>query len=218
MAEKPKAIYDESKIRRACFLGLAILMFAGLPGCATVERRLDISKGGVNLHIPDRAWDPEKADLEAGWCGETSIQMALAFYGQEIPQDVIHRAGKPKHSDLQEADITPALKSLGVKFSRFDMNDGNMGDFISWIQDHLRRGQPVICGCKIYPADVPDGDVDHLVLATGYNEKGLLLNTQLNLDGQVLVAHRQLDSRHAGYAFKNTGHHYWGWAVTGIRK
>ena len=84
-------------------------MSAVLSGCVTAERGLDVSRGDVNLHITDRAWDAEKADLKAGWCGDTSIQMALGFYGKEIPQDVIHRAGKPKHSDLQDDEISTEL-------------------------------------------------------------------------------------------------------------
>jgi len=178
---------------------------------------LDISKGGVNLYIPDVAWDPKKADLEAGWCGEASIQMALSYYGKNVDQDVIHRAGKPKNSDLQDDDLEVALQALGAVFTRYEGEAKESKEFVAWIQEQLRSNYPVICGCKIYPTDQPKWDVDHFVLVSGYNSKGLLMNTQLDCDGQVLVKYKELSSTKEGYSFINPRKIYWGVAVTGVR-
>ena len=173
--------------------------------------------GGVNLHIPDVAWDPKKADLEAGWCGEACIQMALAYYGRHVPQDHIHRGGHPSTSDLEADDMDRALRNSGLLFRRYSGKPNDLEAFLTWIQKELRVGRPVICGCKIYPTDHPDWDLDHFVLVTGYNSKGLLLNTQLVCDGQLLVIYKQLDSLNPGYSFKNPGNEYWGRVITGIR-
>ena len=74
----------------------------------------------------------------------------------------------------------------------------------------------MICGCKIYPTDQPKWDVDHFVLVSGYNSKGLLMNTQLDCDGQVLVKYKELSSTKDGYSFINPRKIYWGVAVTGV--
>ena len=178
---------------------------------------LDIASGGVNLHIPDVAWDPKKADLNAGWCGEASIQMAFSYYGKQVAQDVIHRAGKPSNSDLQDDDLEVALKALEAVFKRYEGESKDSNKFVEWIQEQLRSGYPVICGCKIYPTEKPEWDVDHFVLVTGYNSKGLLMNTQLDCDGQVLVKYAELKSTKEGYSFINPRNVYWGVAVTGVR-
>jgi len=190
-----------------------------LSGCAMPKPiiRIDTSHIGVNLHIPDVAWDPKKADLEAGWCGEACIQMALAYYGKQVPQDIIHREGHPRTSDLEDEDMDRALRNSGLLFRRYSGKPNGLQSFLTWIQKQVRSGYPVICGCKIYPTDHPDWDLDHFVLVTGYNSKGLLLNTQLNCDGQLLVPYDQLKSLKPGYSFKNPGNQYWGRVVTGIR-
>ena len=179
--------------------------------------RIDTSHGGINLQIPDVAWDQKKADLEAGWCGEACIQMALAYYGKQVPQEVIHKAGHPSTSDLEDEDMDRALRNSGLLFRSYSGDSQDPRDFLTWIQNQLRMGHPVICGCKIYPSDHPDWDLDHFVLVSGYNSYGLLLNTQLDCDGQILVSYKQLDSLNAGYSFKNQGNQYWGRVVTGIR-
>ena len=201
------------------YLAFLVLSFFVATGYAKPKALcdLDTSKGGVNLHIPDVAWDPKKADLEAGWCGEASIQMALSYYGKLLPQDVIHRAGKPSYSDLQDDDLEVALQALGAAFIRYEGESKDSKEFVAWIQEQLRSKYPVVCGCKIYPTEQPEWDVDHFVLVSGYNSKGLLINTQLDCDGQVLVKYKELSSTKEGYSFINPRKVYWGVAVTGVR-
>ena len=201
------------------YLAFLVVSFLAVTGYAKPKAvcDLDISKGGVNLYIPDVAWDPKKADLEAGWCGEASIQMAFSYYGKQLAQDVIHRAGKPKHSDLQDDDLEVALEALGAVFNRYEGEEKDLKEFVEWIQEQLRSGYPVICGCKIYPTDQPKWDVDHFVLVSGYNSKGLLMNTQLDCDGQVLVKYTELSSTKEGYSFINSRKTFWGVVVMGVR-
>ena len=201
------------------YMGFLLLSFLVATGYTKPKSvcDLDISKGGVNLHIPDVAWDPKKADLNAGWCGEASIQMAFSYYGKQVAQDVIHRAGKPSNSDLQDDDLEVALQALGAVFNRYEGESKDSKEFVGWIEEQLRSKYPVICGCKIYPTEKPDWDVDHFVLVTGYNSKGLLMNTQLDCNGQVLVKYSELKSTKEGYSFINPRNVYWGVAVTGVR-
>jgi hypothetical protein len=84
-------------------------------------------------------------------------------------------------------------------------------------KDALRRGYPVICGTKIYPIEQPRWYVDHFVLAVGFKQSGLILNTQLDGDGQLTVSYGQLASRNEGYAFANSKNRYFGGAITGLR-
>ncbi len=74
----------------------------------------------------------------------------------------------------------------------------------------------MLCGVKIYPDEHPDWSLDHFVLAVGYDEEGLVLNTQLDLDGQVVIAYSQLASRGRGYAFENRFRSYYARAITGL--
>lgn len=204
-------------MKRASPLLISLLL---VTGCAAPQSvyRMNTSHGGVNLHIPDVAWDPKKADLDAGWCGEACIQMALAYYGKKMPQDVIHRMGRSSDSDLQDVDINRALTNSGALFRRYSGKPKALSAFFAWIQKEVHAGHPVICGIKIYPTEHPDWDFDHFVVATGYNSKGLLLNTQLDCDGQLLVTYKQLNSLKPGYSFNNPSNQYWGRSVTGLHK
>ena len=62
----------------------------------------------IDLNIPNRDWDPQRPNKSVGWCAETCIQMALAYYGVEISQKSINRSGSPSHPDLSmdEMDVT----------------------------------------------------------------------------------------------------------------
>jgi hypothetical protein len=142
--------------------------------------------------------------------------MSLAYYGREVSQKTINEAGKPRHPDLYAGDVDRALDGLGVTYVRYDAS-GNVQPFIAWIQDQLRHGHPVICGCKIYPDEHLNWSLDHFVLAVGFDAQGLWLNTQLDLDGRVLVPYARLDSGQRGYAFRNGQHRYFGRAITGFR-
>lgn len=166
----------------------------------------------VNLGIPDRAWAPGHDDV--GWCGETCIQMALGHYGREISQEQINQAaGSP--ADITEIDMDRALKALGVTSETWNESNRDVDQFIAWVRSQVSAGRPVICGTKIYPDENPSWYVDHFVLAVGFGETGLLLNTQLDCDGQQLISDEQLASQEEGYAFQNSQRRYFGRAIAG---
>jgi hypothetical protein len=194
---------------------LSMAVIASLTGCSTSSGNGGTVTDAVKLPIPDRQWDPQRPDRTVGWCGEACIQMAIGYFGREETQTRINQAGHPKHPDLYGEDIDTALSNLAVSFIGYD-SSGDTSAFIGWIQHQLRSGYPVICGCKIYPDEHPNWSADHFVLVVGFNEKGLWLNTQLDLSGQVLVPYAQLHSHRPGYSFGNRWHSCFGRAITGL--
>lgn len=197
---------------------VVLVVCVALLGCATDQHRYDAAMDPVNLGIPDRQWDPKRPDPSVGWCAETCIQMAIGYYGQEVSQKQINQAGAPRHPDLYVYDIDNALNALGVSFICFDESNSDLSAFIVWIQHNLRCGRPVICGCKLYPDEHPDWNLDHFVLVVGCNAEGLLLNTQLDMGGQLLVPYGRLASNRSRYSFKNRRERFFGRAITGLRR
>ena len=160
--------------------------------------------------------DPDRPDLSVGWCAETCIQSSMAYYGVEVTQLEVNEAGEPDHADLYAYDIDDALDDLSVEYVAWDESIEDVDAFITWIQDALRAGHPLLCGIKIYPDEHPDWSLDHFVLAVGFTPEGLILNTQLDLDGQVLVAYTQLKSADPGYSFASSWNECFGRAITGV--
>ena len=170
----------------------------------------------ILLDIPDRAWDPNRADPSVGWCAEACIQMAMAYFGAEVTQAEVNVAGRPDHADLYVYDIDTALVALSVEYTAWDSSVEDVDVFIDWIRDAHLQGYPVLCGVKVYPDEHPDWSLDHFVLVVGYTSEGLILNTQLDLDGQVLVRHGQLTSIAPGYSFASRWSEYFGRAILGV--
>ncbi len=175
-------------------------------------------EGKVSLPIPDRQWAPEAP--QEGWCGESSIQMAALYYGAYLPQAAINAAGEPKSPDLWVEDVGRAMKAVGLRFEQWPsqksddrIEEGNR--FIAWIRDQIAHGHPVLLGTKILPAEHPKWNVDHLVLAVGYSEKGLVMNTNIE-DRQTVVSYGQLLSQNRGYSLLSPEKKYFGFAITGF--
>lgn len=170
----------------------------------------------VLLDIPDRDEDDEAP--EEGWCGETSIQMALAYYGKQVSQHAINLAGKPQHPDLWEDDINTALNSLGVKYTAWNSSDADVDAFLSWIGENLQAGYPVILGVKIYPDEHPDWEIDHFVLVVGCDERGIVINTNNAGEGQIHVSYSELTSDFEdSYSIINRQKYLFGRAIQGLR-
>jgi ABC-type bacteriocin/lantibiotic exporter with double-glycine peptidase domain len=170
----------------------------------------------VNLNIANRDWDPKRPDKSVGWCAETCIQMALSYYGVEISQKSINKAGSPSHPDLYMDEIDVALNELSIKYLPWKSKDKELDDFIMWIKKMLDSHYPVLCGVKIYPDEKPGWFLDHFVLIVGYSKKGFLVNT--NMKGQKLISFKQLSSLHHGFSFRNRKNRYFARAITGLKK
>jgi|GEM_PF-1165788 hypothetical protein len=198
-----------ANLRRALTLFAALLLLNASASCAIIEE-------SVHLGIPDRAWDPGRPDLSVGWCAEACIQMALAYYGLNVTQAEINSAGDPDHPDLYAYEVDHTLGVLGTIVEVWDEDNSALSAFAEWIKNHLQRGHPVLLGVKIHPDEHPSWSLDHFVLAVGYTDGGLILNTQLDLDGQILVDYEQLQSRHPGYSFNSQWNEFFGRAILGI--
>ncbi len=193
---------------------LVILSLAPFLNC-TGKSGLQMDTMIVNLNIPNRDWDPQRPNKSVGWCAETCIQMALAYYGVEISQKSINRAGSPSHPDLYMDEIDVALKELSLKYVSWKGKDKDLDDFIIWIRTMLDSNYPVLAGVKIYPDEKPDWFLDHFVLIVGYSKKGFLVNT--NMYGQKLISYKQLSSFHHGFSFRNRQNCYFARAITGLK-
>jgi len=190
-------------------------MALGLGGCGGPTDPFTAPTDEVNLGIPDRAWDPDRPDLSVGWCGETCVQMAMAYYGKEVSQKTINAAAKAT-ADVTEDNMDTAFANLGVDYIPWDESNSNVWELMAWIVDMVRKGYPVICGVKIYPDQHPDWYVDHFVLTVGFNSSGLLMNTQLNARGQRYFSYNQLASWNYGYSFLNYQNRFFIRAITGL--
>ena len=165
----------------------------------------------IRLDIPDIG--QEKRTPKEGWCGESSIQMALAYYGAYASQRAINRAGKPAHPDLYEEDIPVAMDGLGMEYQAW-CGDG-VQSFVKWVRGELAAGHPVLLGVKIYPTGHPEWNVDHFVLATGCSKDSLILNTTWGRQETRSIA--LLSSKEKGVSLINGINTFFGYSITGLK-
>ncbi|MBN1883512.1 MAG: C39 family peptidase [Deltaproteobacteria bacterium] len=168
------------------------------------------------LDISDTYWDPEREDNGEGWCGEACLEMAMAYYGVDISQKEINEAAVDRTPGLIEENIDQAMDALGVTYVIWDDEESDLDLFLEWIREGLRRGHPVLVGTKIYPDEHPRWFVDHFVLVVGFDERGLVMNTQFDLDGKIHVSYAQLKSWDDGYSFASRHDTYFGRVITGV--
>jgi hypothetical protein len=172
-------------------------------------------KGKVLLEIPDRDWETDRPDPHVGWCGETCIQEAMAYFGKEVTQQVIYLAGhNPGRPDLDYAEIDTALRVLSVQYTAWDDGNHDFDSFLIWLRNQIQSNHPVICGVKAYPGIDHSWIPDHYVLAVGFDRSGFFINT--NTDGRKRISIRQLKSYHYGFSFKNDQQRYFARAITGL--
>ena len=205
-------IRNRKRVNMEFLIFFIFLCFVGY-GCIR-KLELNMKNMAVDLKIDNRNWDPDRPDKNVGWCAEACIQMAMEFYGVKISQSEINKAGTPHHADLYMDDIDVALKMLSVKFISWDNTNRDLDEYILWVKKMLDLSYPVICGVKIYPDERRCWFLDHFVLVTGYNKRGMLINT--NMKGKKLISYEQLTSRKQGFSFKNRHKRYFARAITGV--
>ena len=204
---------------------ILLFLIVGTQACSTIHPpkalltmdTFPLEGDSADLNIPDRSWADSRPDTNIGWCGETGIQMAMRYYGRQVTQERVNRAGKPDHPDLYMYNIDDALNALSVIYIAWDPSSKDVIEFINWIKAHISLGYPVFCGIKIYPDEHPDWSLDHFILAVGYDARGLIINTNLDMDGQKMLSYKQLSSGKAGYSFQNKFNKYFARAITGVR-
>jgi hypothetical protein len=144
--------------------------------------------------------------------------MAMAYYGVDITQQEINEAAVDRTPGLIEENIDQAMDALGVTYTVWNDEVSDLGLFLEWIRNGLRRGHPMLVGTKIYPDEHPRWYVDHFVLVVGFDERGLIMNTQFDLDGKIHVPYAQLGSHNDGYSFVSRHETYFGREITGVKR
>jgi hypothetical protein len=165
----------------------------------------------VRLEIPDVG--QEKRQPREGWCGESSIQMALAYYGAYASQKAINRAGKPKHPDLYSENLPVAMDALGLRYKQWG-GDGPQ-PIVKWVRGELAAGHPVLISVKIYPTAHPDWSLDHFVLVTGCNKNALTLNDTWG--SRESRTNTQLMSKDKGLSLINRQNTCLGYSILGLK-
>jgi hypothetical protein len=198
-----------------------------LPGTVKfTEKRLSPVDAG---NVPDTAIKKGKATLlgiapqihalgrpPEGWCGEVAIQEALLYYGAYYPQEQINEAGRPVHPDLYSNEIPRALRALGVEYRMWPWGPAEPGDFLQWVRNQIAAGSPVLAGVKIYPTNHEDWGLDHFVLAVGFEQDALVLNTTWGF--RYTRTERQLRSTQEGFSFANKSNSFYGISIKGPRR
>jgi len=182
-----------------------------LHGAEAAQTRSRTADKAIRLEIPDTGQEARRPN--SGWCGESSIQMAMSYYGAYASQQAINRAGKPSHPDLYANDIPTAMKNLGLEFTPW-LGKG-MPEFTKWVRGELAADHPVLVGVKIYPTAHPLWPLDHFVLAVGCTEDSLTYNTTWKRQETRTLA--LLSSEDDGLSFANRLGLYFGCAITGFK-
>ena len=123
------------------------------------------------LNIPPRymwGWS-ETAELH-GYCGETSFQSALLYYGNYVSAEHCRYADGNVELLIGENDVK-AAKNLHLRYDAWNYNSKKpQGDsFVSWCKKSLNNGCPVITGFyQMYEEDEGDDDYDHIMIVVGY--------------------------------------------------
>jgi hypothetical protein len=178
--------------------------------CAAAASARADQAASVRLPIAARAQSAAAPD--AGWCGETALQEALLHYGAFVPQQVINRAGRPSHPDLYWGDLPRAMKALGLRYRAWS-GRGGLAAFLAWSTEQFRAGRPVLAGVKLYPTDHPEWGLDHIVLLTGIDGEGLLINTTW---GHALRRSRaELASTRGGMSLRNRARRQHAYVIDG---
>jgi hypothetical protein len=155
--------------------------------------------------LPIPARDQADESPAEGWCGETAIQEGLLYLGVWAPQQLIHRAGRPRHPDLYADEIPIALAVLGVRYTFYPAKARSFPAFAAWARGALEDGDPVLAGVKILPTAHPRWDLDHFVLVVGHGAKGLLVNTTWGSRAWVADDETGLSLRGAVYGIRLHG-------------
>jgi hypothetical protein len=165
----------------------------------------------VHLEIPDVG--QEKRCPKEGWCGESSIQMALAYYGAYTSQKAIHRAGKPAHPDLYSENLPVAMDALGLDYTQW-RGDG-LQPFLKWVRGDLAAAHPVLISVKVYPTAHPEWSLDHFVLVTGCTKNALTLNDTWG--SRESRSNAQLMSKEKGLSLVNRQNTCLGYSILGLK-
>ena len=189
-------------------LTLFQLVYCDATNIISYEEALKLSNNEKILNIP--ILNQIEDSPAEGYCGESSIQMILAYYGLDKSQTEINKAGKPEHPDLYFNELIPAIENItNNQFMGHMMvfNDINYRDFIKYqIDTHI----PVLCGFKLNPSNSPEWGADHVSVINGYDDNGLYILTTWDNNPRIYRTWEQLEltklytnEHDLGYSFQN---------------
>jgi hypothetical protein len=180
-------------------------------GAAATKSAVTVADKLVRFDIPDTGQEWRKP--KSGWCGESSIQMALSYYGAYASQKEINRAGKPAQPDLYDTNLPTALKGVGLEFKLWD--GSGLKPFFNWVRAEVAAGHLVIMGMKINPTIHPDWRLDHFVLVVGSTEDSLIYNTTWKK--RETRSLKLMSTQDKGLSLANPDNTYFGCAITGSK-
>lgn len=121
----------------------------------------------VLLDIPARkmwGWDEGH-----GYCGETSFQSALLYYGNYVTQEKVRYADGNKELLIGVHD-EKAAKNLLLTYEAFDFEEEDnphATTFLDFVMKHVRAGAPVVAGWFLKKNN-GDEDYDHIMPIVGF--------------------------------------------------
>ena len=165
-----------------------------------------------DIIIKDMLPPKHTLDIEEGSCGEACLWTVINSKGIRVTQLEINKAGGFPGRGLHGDELFPALDAFDVphtpltysvdapdstevarRYHRFLYDD---------ILNHLKQGNPVLIGIKVYPTKHTEWPFDHFVLLVGYNpHSGELIFNDFSKRKRIRIE-KLLDTT-PGYSFIN---------------
>lgn len=140
----------------------------------THVRRLAVGTSVTLPIAPRLQWGRE--DWQSGYCGETSLQTALLYYGNYVSAEYIRQAGGscrvPASTELLlgTPEYNNAAAAMGLTIANH-VSAATIANvpYFNFLKLHLSAGRPVVIGVfEQTPADAAN-EYDHIVPAIGFD-------------------------------------------------
>tara|TARA_Y100000590_G_C15662530_1_gene993240 strand:+ start:790 stop:1482 length:693 start_codon:yes stop_codon:yes gene_type:complete len=114
-----------------------------------------------------------------GWCGQTSIQMILDYYGHSYTQEEINRARvNTDNPTIFFEDMVPTIEKLtNNKFKVHAARFWSEDNYKNWIKSQIDKNKPVMAVFKMNPTKHPNWLIDHFSIISGYDNNGIYILT-----------------------------------------
>jgi hypothetical protein len=148
---------------------------------------------------PRQQWN-----INGGFCGAMSLQVAAMGFGAWISQDLVRKAtphgdghGNPREGyEVLPSNVAGAARNLKLKYDEWDYMSAKpqIHTFKRWMKSHLVKGQPVVMFpmCKgdshtPYPKSNPNGGhFDHVEPIVGFGTNHDLADSDVYDDDWLL--------------------------------
>ena len=138
------------------------------------------------------------SDGTVAWCGQTSLQMVLSYYGLDISQFEINEANSLSgNPTIYFEDMVSVIeKSTNNKFQAHAVRFWSPNNYRAWIENQININKPVIATFKMNPTKTPQWLIDHFSVISGYDENGIyILTTWSGKQARVYRTWEQLLSK-----------------------